>query len=392
MKTMTPAQESNTTPTPGNPAWPDLIRSLGDEFRKTAAKTDQDDSFVAENYSRLKEHGFLAAAIPGELGGGDVPHSQMCDLLRDLGQSCSSTALACSMHQHLLAAMIWKLRKGQGGEDTLRKIAASQPVLVSTGARDWLESNGEATRVDGGYRVTATKFFASQSAAGDILVTSVPFHDPSEGWQVLHFTAPFTAEGLTVMNDWKALGMRGTGSHSVKLEDVFVPGSSITLSRPQGEYHPFWNVILTVAMPLIMSAYLGIAQRATEIALAATKSQKCPKPYLPALIGALNNELTTAEVNWRDMVAIANDLDFDPVDRNAHEILTRKTNVAKACIGVVSKAMEIVGGRGFYRNFGLERLFRDVQAAHYHPLQEQDQLVFSGEFLMKDSADGEFLR
>ena len=82
------------------------------------------------------------------------------------------------------------------------------------------------------------------------------------------------------------------------------------------------------------------------------------------------------------MVRIANDLDFEPVDNCAHEILTRKTNVATACIGVVDSAMEIVGGQGFYRDFGLERLFRDVRAAHYHPLQAKDQHAFCGEFIL----------
>ncbi|MBC6947169.1 acyl-CoA dehydrogenase, partial [candidate division KSB1 bacterium] len=51
---------------------------------------------------------------------------------------------------------------------------------------------------------------------------------------------------------------------------------------------------------------------------------------------------------------------------------------------VVEKAMEIAGGQGFYRSFGLERLFRDVQAAKYHPLQEKDQLQFTGEYILRN--------
>jgi alkylation response protein AidB-like acyl-CoA dehydrogenase len=266
-------------------------------------------------------------------------------------------------------------------------VAGRQPVLVSTGARDWIESNGHMERVEGGYRVTAVKHFASQSAAGDILVTSAPFEDPENGARVLHFTVPFGSEGLGIDENWRAMGMRGTGSHTVNLERVFVPDSAVTLDRPRGEFHPFWNVVLTVALPLIMSAYVGIARKAATIAIEAAAKQRNPKPYLASLVGALHNELTTAELNWKDMVRIANDLDFDPVDQNGHEILTRKTNVATACIGVVGKAMEIVGGQGFYRSFGLERLFRDVQAAHYHPLQEQDQRAFCGEFLLRSQAE-----
>ena len=377
------AETMTASSTTASDHWTNLIRFLGAEFESRSAQHDQDDSFVAENYEALREHHFLAAAIPEELGGGGVSHTGMGHLLRLLGRHCGSTALACSMHQHLLAAMIWKYRRGQGGEETLRQIAEQQPVLVSTGARDWLESSGEMKRVEGGYLVTAVKPFASQSAGGHILVTSAPYEDPQEGWKVLHFTVPFRADGVQTLNDWQALGMRGTGSHSVRLEQVFVPDEAITLERPRGEFHPFWNVILTVAMPLIMGVYVGVADKAADLAIETARSTRNPKPYLPSQLGAMHNEHTNAELNWLDMLRIANDLEFKPLDESGHEILTRKTNVATACIGVVGKAMEIVGGRGFYRSFPLERLFRDVQAAHYHPLQEKDQHLFSGEFLLR---------
>jgi alkylation response protein AidB-like acyl-CoA dehydrogenase len=44
----------------------------------------------------------------------------------------------------------------------------------------------------------------------------------------------------------------------------------------------------------------------------------------------------------------------------------------------VEKALETVGGSGFFRNLGLERLVRDMHAAQFHPLQTKRQLRFSG--------------
>lgn len=289
------------------------------------------------------------------------------------------------MHQHLLAATLWKYRHGQGGAEMLKGVAARQPVLISTGARDWLESNGEMIQSDGGFRVKALKSFASQSALGDVLVTSARYHNPDEGWQVLHFAAPMKSEEVCVLNDWHTLGMRGTGSHTVRLNGVFVPESSITLRRPRGEFHPIFNVIVTVAMPLIMSVYVGIAQKAAREALEFAKRQRHPKPHLPDAIGGLLNQLVSAEVNLKDMIRIANDLDFQPANQTGQDILCRKTNVANACVSVVARAMEIVGGQGFYRSFGLERLFRDVQAAKYHPLPEPEQQRFLGEYVIGKS-------
>lgn len=365
--------------------WITLVHELGKDFESRADEYDRTDTFVGENYAALKEHGFFAAAIPEELGGSGVPHSGMCDILRTLAQYCGSTALALSMHQHLLTATIWKYKQGQGGEGMLKNVADKQPVLVSTGARDWLESNGHVEKTNDGYLVTAMKHFASQSAIGDILVTSAPFQNPELGWQVLHFPVPFKAPGVKVLGDWNAMGMRGTGSHTVKLQDVFVPESAITLRRPQGEFHPFWNVILTVAMPLIMSVYLGVAQKAATMAVEYVKGRKDRKPHIPALMGAMQNELVCAELHVKDMVRIANDYDFRPVDQNGQDILIRKTNAANACIGVVTKALEMVGGQGFFRSFGLERLFRDIQAAQYHPLPEKEQQQFLGEFMLRNS-------
>jgi alkylation response protein AidB-like acyl-CoA dehydrogenase len=212
-----------------------------------------------------------------------------------------------------------------------------------------------------------------------MLVTSAQFID-----EVLHFPVPMNAPGVTVLNDWRALGMRGTGSHTVKLENVFVPEAAIAVRRPRGAYHPVWNVVLTVAMPLIMSVYVGIAQKAAELSLGHIRRKKTSKPQVPSLIGEMNNDLVAAEIQLNDMLRIANNYEFEAIDQNGHDILTRKTNVANAAINVVSKAMEIVGGQGLYRDFGLERLFRDVQGARYHPLPEAEQIKFSGEYLLRD--------
>jgi alkylation response protein AidB-like acyl-CoA dehydrogenase len=359
--------------------WTEVAHSLGAEFAGRAEAHDEGDTFVSNNYAALKERGVFAAAIPEELGGGGASHREIADMLRTLAQYCGSTALALSMHQHLIAATVWKYRRGQGGDAMLKNVSEKQLVLVSTGAGDWLESNGSTTKTDGGYLVSARKHFASQSAVGDMLVTSAPFMD-----EVLHFPVPMNAAGVTVLNDWRALGMRGTASHTVKLENVFVPDPAIVLRRPRGAYHPVWNVVLTVAMPLIMSVYVGIAQKAAELIIGHIRRKKTAKPSATYLIGEMNNDLVAAEIQLNDMLRIANNYDFEPVDQNGHDILTRKTNVANAAIRVVTKAMEIAGGEGFYRSFGLERLFRDVQAARYHPLPESEQAKFSGDYLLRD--------
>ncbi|QHT68074.1 acyl-CoA/acyl-ACP dehydrogenase [Rhodocytophaga rosea] len=360
-----------------NVRWQDALIELGEQFAHRASQYDQTNTFVSENYEQLKSNQFFSLAIPEELGGGGASYAEMCNAIRQMAQSCGATALAFSMHQHLIAANIWRYKKGLPAEALLRKVASEQLILVSTGAGDWLSSRGIMEKTEGGYLVTARKHFASQAPVGNILVTSARYLDPEKGPQVLHFPVPFSAKGLTIKNDWDTMGMRGTGSHTIELEKVFVPDAAIALTRPQGEFHPFWNVVLTVAMPLIMSAYVGIAERAAQIAF--EKARKSAANVY--LLGELQNQLTTAQVLWQDMIRLVNEFDFQPVNDQGNQILIRKTLVANACIATVNKAMETVGGQGFFRHMQLERLFRDVQGAQFHPLTEKSQHYFTGNLI-----------
>jgi alkylation response protein AidB-like acyl-CoA dehydrogenase len=360
--------------------WREIIAELGEEFCKTTATHDKEASFVFDNYKLLKETAVFSAAIPEELGGGGLTHGEMCEFLFELSKSCSSTALALSMHQHLVAANIWKYKKGQGAEELLRKIAANQLILISTGAGDWLASNGTMEKVEGGYIVNAQKHFASQSVVGNVLVTTSIYDDPEAGRQVLHFPVPMNAEGVSIQDNWYSLGMRGTGSNTVVLKNVFVPDAAIAMKRVQNEFHPFYNVVLTVAMPLILSVYVGIAERAYEIAINQFKKEQ--EHYSFYLVGEMERELVTAKVIWNDMIEICNNFQFEAVIENGSAILTRKSIVSDACIKTVSKAMEIVGGRGYLQSSEIERLYRDVRAVAFHPLPEKAQQYLLGNYIL----------
>lgn len=297
-------------------------------------------------------------------------------MLRELAHYCGATALALSMHTHLVAAAVWRHRHGQPAEALLRKIAASELVLVSTGAGDWVDSVGRSERAPGGYRVSAVKRFCSGAPAGDLLVTSAPF-EGEQGPEVLHFAVPLKADGVRILDDWDTLGMRATGSHSIQLEDVFVPDEGVTLRRPARQWHGVWNVIVTVAAPLYMAPYVGVAERAVVLAREAV-ARRTPEPLLLQGVGELENQLTVAQMAWREMVELTNDYDVEPTLDHANRILIRKTLLAQAVQATVAKAIEVVGGSAFFRSLGLERALRDVQGASFHPLPEKKQLAFTG--------------
>ncbi|MCC6236841.1 MAG: acyl-CoA/acyl-ACP dehydrogenase [Dehalococcoidia bacterium] len=360
--------------------WVAIASELGGGFEEGAAERDEQDTFVGEHYELLKDRGMLSALVPAEFGGGGASYGAMAEVLRVLGRCEPSTALALSMHQHLVAFQLYNHRHGRPAP-LLPRVVGERLVLVSTGARDWLESNGSTVRVEDGFRVTARKAFASGSPAGNLLLTSAPYEDPSAGWQVLHFAVPLTAAGVSVGDDWRVHGMRATGSQTVSLDDVFVPDAAVSLRRPRGAWHDVWSTIATVALPLVMGVYVGVAERASELALSFARSNPSA-PELQWTVGEMRSSLAVARVCWSRMVELVEELEFEPSLERTDETLMMKSQVAAQTLRTVERAMEASAGRGFYRRSGIERLLRDVRAAHYHPLPEKEQVRFSGRFAL----------
>jgi alkylation response protein AidB-like acyl-CoA dehydrogenase len=360
-------------PTPEVVAWRATVLDLGPPLAERAARHDEHNTFVAESVAELRAAGFLAAGVPAELGGGGLTQREVAELLREMAQFCPATALTLAMHQHLVEAAVWRFRHGQPGETLLRRVAGEHLLLVSTGARDWLRSSGLMTPVEGGYRVQARKAFASGCLSGDLLLTSAVL---SGGEQVAHFAVSLRAPGVRIEENWNTLGMRGTGSHTAVLEDVFIPETAISLTRPWGEWHPSWSVVLGAALPLIMAVYVGVAEAAAAKATAWAQ-QTPPPPERLLSLGEMTNALTTAQLASADLLRLADNYGFDAGLGLADAALVRKSICARAVLDTVHRALETVGGVGLFRTFGLERLLRDAHGAAFHPLPERAQQLFT---------------
>ena len=357
--------------------WVAVARELGPGFASRAAAYDANDSFALENYRELKECRVFSAPVPAELGGGGASPAGLCAVLRELGRHCSATALALSMHMHLVGTMVWLWRQGAPVAPLLERVAREQLVLITSGASDWLNSSGTAERVDGGYRVTARKSFCSGSPMGDLLLTSALYDDPTEGPTVLHFVVPLETPGLTVLDNWRTMAMRASGSNDIVLDGVLVPDAAISSRRPKGAWTPIWNVLPAIAGPLVMSVYLGAAEAARDLALQKV-THKREDPDLWYLVGEMENALVTGQTAVEAMVERCAEYALTPDTATANAALIRKTIAAQALTSAVEKALEAVGGGGILRAMGLERLVRDIHAAQFHPLPAKRQHRFTG--------------
>jgi alkylation response protein AidB-like acyl-CoA dehydrogenase len=362
---------------PGKADFATIAEKLGRDFAACGEAADESDSFVTDNYAALKTSGLVEAAVPTEFGGGGASVHELAEMLRTLAHHCSSTALAFAMHTHLVTVPSWRWshQKVTAVEPLLKRIAAEKIFLSTSGGSDWVAGAGKAERVEGGYKITARKVFSSGAPAGSIFMTTAVLEEVGAEPMVLHFGIPMNSPNLRIDPVWKTLGMRGTASHDVIIEGHVVPEAAVALKRKAGEWHPLFQIIGTIAIPLIYSVYLGVAESARDIAVKLAKKRRSDHNILQ-LVGQMDSELLGARVAHSYMLDVV--ARNTPGAESINEVMMGRRLVAAHAIRAVELAMEAAGGAGFYRAQGLERRFRDVQGARYHPMQPGQQAEYAG--------------
>jgi alkylation response protein AidB-like acyl-CoA dehydrogenase len=353
----------------------EIAHELGPVFSRRAETADE-DRFVADNFASLKASGLVEAGVPAALGGGGADVDELAAMLRALAYHCGSTALAFSMHTHQVAVPAWRWthQKATAAEPLLKRIAAERIFLLSSGGSDWIAGSGKAEKVEGGYRINARKVFTSGAPTGDLLMTGAVL-ETDEGPTVLHFGVPMSSPHVKVLDTWRTLGMRATGSHDVLIEGHVVPEAAVAVKRKSGEWHPLFHIIATIAFPLVYAVYVGVAESARDLAVQLAKRKK-PTRHVVDLAGRMDTELAGARLGLEHMLAAVR-LNA-PSAATINQVMTGKALATRHAIAAVECAMEVAGGVGFYRSAGLERKFRDIQAARYHPLQAGPQAEYAG--------------
>jgi acyl-CoA dehydrogenase len=136
---------------------------------------------------------------------------------------------------------------------------------------------------------------------------------------------------------------------------------------------------------VILSAYLGTAEAARRLALELAERKK-NDPNAAFTVGEMEVELIAAQLAQAELIDLASR--EKPGPATTARVMSLRTLFARAAVRTVEKAMELAGGIGFYRQAGLERLFRDIQAVKYHPVPEKPQARLTGRIVLGLDIDG----
>lgn len=394
--TMTEERHRSATGTHPTPLRPDddrfvgLATDVGTVAAVHAARHDREATFVSEAYEAMRESGYLALAVPTELGGLGATLRQICYAQAELARYDGATGLAAAMHQYLTALQAFRHRQGApDAAAVLRRVAEEGLIIATSGGSDWLWPTTTADADGDAFRISGRKAFCSQSPAATVVATSAVVGEPGEGAEVLHFSVPLAAEGVRIEETWDTLGMRGTASHDLVLEDVLVPADKVVGRRPYGELRgPIVAAGLHFA-PVGAATYFGIAAGARDVAVEGARAgARGPRaladlPRVHRQVGSMDALLRGGW--WALMGALeelGTDHGADPAALNT--VMLAKRQVVTSAIDVVDLAMDVLGGRAYFRRSPLERAYRDVRAGTFHPFTPEITLTYAGKLALGD--------
>jgi len=192
--------------------------------------------------------------------------------------------------------------------------------------------------------------------------------------KIVHAFLPKGTPNVEIKPTWDTLGMRATASEDTILAGAFIPDKYIARVLPAGTIDPFIGALFANALVGMANVYYGIALRARDLAVEATKKKKSlavtrSMAYHPEFQHSAAEMTIAIESMEPHLDRIANDWS-NGVD-HGHEwgakIVAMKYHVVESAKRVVDLAMDMSGGAGMYKTNELERLYRDVRAGGFHP-------------------------
>jgi alkylation response protein AidB-like acyl-CoA dehydrogenase len=358
-----------------------LSNELLERCASQAADYDRENRFFYEDFEALRAVGFLRMAIPEELGGYGMSLAEVCQELRRLAYYAPATAIATNMHLYWTGvaadlyragdmSLLWLLEEAAKGEVFAAghgEAGNDMPLLLST---------TRAERVEGGYRFWGHKVFGSLSPIWTRFgIHAMDASDPAAP-KIVHAFMHREATGYQIKKTWDTLGMRATQSEDTILEGVFVSDKYVfrVLDAGFAGADHYVGAVFAWSQVAFANVYLGIAQRARDLAVAGVKTKTSlaltrSMAYHPEIQHSVAQMTMELEAMTPHVERIADDWTRG-VDHGLEwsaKLVAAKHHCVEGSKKVVDLAMDISGGGGMFKRNELERLYRDVRCGGFHP-------------------------
>lgn len=373
---------------------------LAQQIDKTASKYDESGEFPFEQFKILEDAGYFKLTVPKKYGGEEISLYEMLLVQEQLAKGDGSTALSVGWHLltflNVREAKTWpepifaELSRKAVKEGSLLNIINSERGKgnISRGSLP----GTIAKKVPGGYIITGEKAFAS--LAPILKQFTIIAYIEEE-----NLTAEFLVtknDQVEVVNTWDAMGMRATGSHDIIFHDTFVPEEALLYKHRPNEINRFLadGRVYSLEIPAV---YLGVAGAARDYAIDFAKNTYsyslentiAHASHVQQKIGEIEILYQTAR---RTLYSIAAQVEQNPAikDQLSEDVSIAKYVICNNAIDIVTKAMQVVGGRSLSKTSKLQRLFRDVQCSRFNPPADDVVITQLAKGLLVDVKQGAF--
>jgi 3-hydroxy-9,10-secoandrosta-1,3,5(10)-triene-9,17-dione monooxygenase len=354
-------------------------RELAPSIAGRVMETEAQRRVPKASVDEIVRSGVVEALVPERWGGYGLDWRTLIEATAEIGRVCGSTAWCFSFflgHQWLI---------GQFGEELRREIWGKNPRTLSGTS---FAPTGKVTPVAGGFRLSGRWSWSSgiDHCEWAAVAGVVPVKNGETSPDVRMFAMPCSA--YRIEDVWNAVGMRGTGSNDIVVDDVFVPQefSVSFLDNLEGkptepaEHDPnnFWHSPFVIAFPLlIVGPILGMARGAYETFVPWIRSKA------NAYSGARVAELTSVQVKIAESAAeidaawtlvskvlaqIRNEQSLDRLRSLEFRARVYRDYIfaSQMCVRAVDRLFNASGARGLNVDNPLQRHWRDIHAATAH--------------------------
>lgn len=410
-------RQSAATGAPGFPFTADqvaLARDVGTfaeaHFAPVADRWDQENAFPSPNYALLKAQDWLRIPVSRRFGGmGCGLHEDPLAwvlVVQQLSKACGNTGQTFQIWGHCMsmieelatpdqaarftreamAGAIWCSGGSEPSNFTQKRQAPKTTAKVGATTENTAKARATVARqVEGGVRVTGRKLFITNSSVADRFFIFADLVSPDgRSLGLVHPVIARGAAGLRVEQSWDAMGMRGTASDDLVIDDVFVPSDDVVGLHQPNAY--FTSVLAGSFLVGRAAVYLGIADAAFEFLVRYVRDRvrSGDDPVMQYRVGILETHrqaatstLYRAAWQWREAIAGR----AAPGDCASFAAMTH-TSVIEAALKITSEAIELCGGRGMLRTAPLERHHRDVRAYSVSPPTASATMINLGSKLL----------
>ena len=380
------------------------VQELATKLARTYSVRDERREFPYEEMARLKQSGLLAMPVPHAQGGMGLPFADMIDCLMTLTAGNPSVAQMFFVH----CAIVWSMEQLATPTQLAwmcNAIVRDQAFFGNAASEKQskhvmaFETAFTPTPKNDGVLIRGKKFFTTGSLASDYLLVFGVLGKGLGGAIV-----PKDAPGMSMRNDWNAMGQRGTASGTIDFEDVFVKWDMV-LPQLDDTQQPDPGSFLGLFYQTGFSAiHAGIARGALTYATTYVKTKARPwsdsgvttaqeDPYILQEVGKMRAYLSGAEALVRRAAKLV-EIGLaarGTAGREEMTILRGEAGVAVAEAKLVSTEValrvcqdifQVCGARSAMGEENLDRFWRDARTLTLHdPKEYKAKLI--GEYVLQ---------